>query len=36
MNLKFKRYYPLIVLFVGFLSFLAFVMGNQPIITYSI
>jgi hypothetical protein len=36
MSLKFKRNYPIILLLVAFLSFLAFAMGNQPIIAYSI
>ena len=36
MSLKFKRNYPIIILLVAFLSFLAFAMGNQPIIAYSI
>ena len=36
MSLKFKRYYPIILLLVTILSFLAFAMGNQPIIAYSI
>ena len=34
MSLKFKRNYPIILLLVVILSFLAFAMGNQPIIAY--
>jgi hypothetical protein len=36
MSLKFKRNYPIILLLVAILSFLAFGMGNQPIIAYII
>jgi hypothetical protein len=34
MSLKLKRNYPIILLLVAILSFLAFAMGNQPIIAY--
>jgi hypothetical protein len=36
MSLKFKRHYPIILLLVAILSFLAFAMGNKPIIAYII
>jgi len=36
MNLKFKRNYPLILLLVAILSFLAFSMGAQSIIAYTL
>jgi hypothetical protein len=36
MSLQFKRNYPLILLLVTILSFLAFVMGGQPIIAYTL
>jgi hypothetical protein len=34
MSLKFKRHYPIILLLVSILFFLALAMGNQPIIAY--
>ena len=36
MSLKFKRNYPIILLLVTILSFLAFVLGSQPIIAYTL
>jgi hypothetical protein len=36
MSLQFKRNYPLILLLVTILSFLAFVLGSQPIIAYTL
>jgi hypothetical protein len=36
MSLRFKRNYPIILLLIAILSFLAFAMGNQPIIAYII
>jgi hypothetical protein len=36
MTLKFKRNYRIILLLVTILSFLAFVLGNQPIIAYTL
>jgi hypothetical protein len=36
MSLKFKRNYPLILLLVTILSFLAFVLGGQSIIAYTL
>lgn len=36
MSLKFKRNYPIILLLVTILSFLAFAMGGQPIIAYTL
>jgi hypothetical protein len=36
MSLQFKRNYPLILLLVTIISFLAFVMGGQPIIAYTL
>jgi len=36
MSLKFKRNSPLIILLLAFLSFLAFAIGNQPIIAYMV
>lgn len=34
MNLKFKRFYRIVVLLIAFLSFLTLVIGDQPIIAY--
>ena len=36
MSLKFKRHYPIILLLVAIPSFLAFAMGDQPIIAYTL
>ena len=36
MRLKIKRNYPLVVFLIAFLSILAFIMGNYPIIAYTI
>ena len=36
MSLKFKRNYPIILLLVTILFFLALAMGGQPIVAYSI
>jgi hypothetical protein len=36
MSLKFKRNYPLILLLVTILSLLAFVLGGQSIIAYTL
>jgi len=36
MSLKFKRNYPIILLLVSVLFFLAFGLGSQPIIAYTI
>jgi hypothetical protein len=34
MSLKFRRNYPMVLLLIAILSFLALAMGNQPIIAY--
>lgn len=36
MTLKFKRNYPIILLLVAILAFLAFTLGDQGIIAYSL
>ena len=36
MSLKMKRVFPILILLITILSFLAFAMGNQGIISYSI
>lgn len=36
MTLKFKRYYPIMMILVGLLLFLAIVLGDYPIIAYGI
>lgn len=36
MSLKFKRYYPIILLLVAFLAFLVFAMGDQYVISYTL
>ena len=36
MSLKLKRNYPLILLLITILSSLAFVLGSQPIIAYTL
>lgn len=36
MSLKFKRNYPIILALIVIFFFLAFAMGNQPIIAYCI
>ena len=36
MSLKFKRYYPIILSLVGFLTFLVFAMGDQYVISYTL
>ena len=34
MTLRFKRNVPIVLLLVSLVSFLALVMGNQPIVAY--
>jgi hypothetical protein len=34
MSLRFRRNYPMVLLLIAILSFLALAMGNQPIIAY--
>jgi hypothetical protein len=34
MSLRFKRNVPIVLLLVSLLSFLALVVGNQPVIAY--
>jgi hypothetical protein len=36
MSLTFKRNYPIILLLIAILSFLAFAMGDQPLAAYAI
>ncbi|MBI5962338.1 MAG: hypothetical protein HY863_02590 [Chloroflexi bacterium] len=36
MSLKFKRYYPIILLLAAFLAFLVFAMGDQYVISYTL
>jgi hypothetical protein len=36
MSLKLKRYYPIILLLVAFLTFLVLVMGDQYVISYTL
>jgi hypothetical protein len=34
MSLKFKRHFNIIVMLIGFLTFLAIAIGSQPIVAY--
>jgi hypothetical protein len=36
MNLKLKRYYPILILLAGILVFLAIGVGSYPIVAYGI